>query len=71
MRKPDLVRFSQVALILTEHFLGLQRMYKIIVRLTTMDYVATTQSLCENLQNLATFAATVQGNIDKIHEVFD
>ena len=39
--------------------------YKIIMRLTTMDSVATTQSLRENLQNLATFAATVQGDIDK------
>ena len=36
-----------------------------------MDSVATTQSLCKNLQNLATFAATIQGNIDKIHEEFD
>jgi hypothetical protein len=46
-------------------------MYKIIMRLTTMDSVATTQSLRENLQNLATFAVTVQGDIDKIHEEFD
>ncbi len=47
-------------------------MYKIIMRLTTMmDSVATTQSLHKNLQNLATFAATVQGDIDKIHEEFD
>ena len=46
-------------------------MYKIIMRLTTMDSVATNQSLRENLQALATFAATVQGDIDKIHEEFD
>jgi hypothetical protein len=46
-------------------------MYKIIMRLTTMDSVATTQSLRENLQTLATYAATVKGNIDKIHEEFD
>lgn len=46
-------------------------MYKIIMRLTTMDSVATTQSLRENLHNLATFATTVQGDIDKIHEEFD
>jgi hypothetical protein len=46
-------------------------MYKIIMRLTTMDSVATTQSLRENLNNLATFAATVQGDVDKIHEEFD
>ena len=45
--------------------------YKIVMRLTTMDSVATTQSLRENLQALATFAATVQGDIDKIHEEFD
>ena len=46
-------------------------MYKIIMQITTMDSVATTQSLCKNLQNLATFAATVQGDIDKIHKEFD
>ena len=46
-------------------------MYKIIMRLTTMDSVATNQSLRENLQSLPTFAATVQGDIDKIHEEFD
>jgi hypothetical protein len=46
-------------------------MFKIIMRLTTMDSVATNQSLRENLQALATFAATVQGDIDKIHEEFD
>jgi hypothetical protein len=45
-------------------------MYKIITQLTTMDSVATTQSLCENLHNLSTFAATVQGDIDKIHKEF-
>jgi hypothetical protein len=46
-------------------------MYKIIMRLTTMDSVATTQSLRENLQALATYAATVKGDIDKIHKKFD
>ena len=46
-------------------------MYKIIMRLTTMDSVATNQSLRENLQALPTFAVTVQGNIDKIHKEFD
>ena len=46
-------------------------MYKIIMWLTTMDSVATNQTLCKNLQALAMFAATVQGNIDKIHEDFD
>jgi hypothetical protein len=46
-------------------------MYKIIMRLTTMDSVATKQTLHENLQALATFTATVQGDIDKIHEEFN
>jgi hypothetical protein len=46
-------------------------MYKIIMRLTTMDSFATTQSLCENLQVLTMYAATVKGNIDKIHEEFN
>ena len=46
-------------------------MYKIIMRLTTMDSVATNQTLCENLQALVTFAAAVQGDIDKIHKEFD
>ena len=46
-------------------------MYKIIMQLTTMDSVATTQSLHENLLNLPMFSATVQGNIDKIHKEFD
>ncbi len=38
--------------------------------LTTMDSVATNQSLRKNLQALVTFAAA-QGDIDKIHEEFD
>ena len=46
-------------------------MYKIIMQLTTMDSVATNQTLCENLQALATFAATVQGDIGKIHKEFN
>jgi hypothetical protein len=46
-------------------------MCKIIMRLTTMDSVATTQSLRENLQALAMYVATVKGDIDKIHEEFD
>ncbi len=41
------------------------------MRLTTIDSNATTQSLHENLQTLATYAATVKGNINKIHEEFD
>ncbi len=46
-------------------------MYKVIMRLTTMDSIATTQSLRDNLQNLGTFAATVKGDVDKIHAEFD
>ena len=46
-------------------------MYKVIMRLATMDSVATTQTLRDNLQNLGTFAATVKGDIDKIHAEFD
>jgi hypothetical protein len=45
--------------------------YKIIMRLATIDSVTTTQTLCNNLQSLGTFAATVSGNIDKIHSKFD
>jgi hypothetical protein len=46
-------------------------MYKVIMRLATMDSVATTQSLKDNLQNLGTFAVTVKGDIDKNHTEFD
>ncbi len=46
-------------------------MYKIIMRLTPIKSVATTQMLHDNLQLLGTFAATVCGNIDKIHSKFD
>ena len=46
-------------------------MYKIIMRLATIDSVATTQTLRDNLQNLGMFAVTVQGDIDKINAEFD
>ncbi len=46
-------------------------MYKVIMRLATIDTVATTQTLRDNLQNLGVFAATVNGNINKIHGKFD
>jgi hypothetical protein len=46
-------------------------MYKIIMRLTTIDSVATMQTLCKNLQNLGVFAARVNGDINKIHDKFD
>ncbi len=46
-------------------------MYKIIMRLATIDSVATTQTLRDNLQNLGMFAVTVKGDIDKINVEFD
>jgi hypothetical protein len=46
-------------------------MYKVIMRLATIDSIATTQNLWDNLQNLGVFAATVNGNIDKINSEFD
>ena len=46
-------------------------MYKVIMRLATIDSIATTQTLRDNLQNLGVFAATVSGNIDKINSEFD
>jgi len=46
-------------------------MYKIVMRLATIDSVATTQTLQDNLQNLGVFAVTVKGVIDKINVEFD
>jgi hypothetical protein len=46
-------------------------LYKIIMRLATINSIATTQTLRENLQNLAIFATTVNGDINKIHGKFD
>ena len=46
-------------------------MYKVIMRLATIDSVATTQTLRGNLQNLSVFAATVSGDIDKINTEFN
>ncbi len=46
-------------------------MYKIIMGLATIDSVATTQTLRNNLQSLRTYAATVSGDIDKVHSKFD
>jgi len=45
--------------------------YKIITRLATIDTVTTTQVLCDNLKNLRVFAATVNGDINKINSEFD
>ncbi len=46
-------------------------MYKIIIRLSTIDFVVTTKTLRNNLQWLGVYAATVNGNIDKLHSKFD
>ncbi len=40
------------------------------MRLATIDSIATTQTLRENLQNLGVFAVTVNGDINKIHGKF-
>ncbi len=45
--------------------------YKVIMRLATIDLIATTQTLRDNLQNLGIFAAMVRGNIDKINSEFN
>ncbi len=41
------------------------------MHLATIDSVATTQALNDNLHVLGTFASTVTGNIDKINSEFD
>jgi hypothetical protein len=46
-------------------------MYKIIMRLVTIDSVVTTQMLRDNLQSLRVYAATVSSYIDKVHNEFD
>ena len=46
-------------------------MYKIIMHLATIDSVATTQTLRDNLQTLGIFAVTVKGDIDKVNAEFD
>jgi hypothetical protein len=46
-------------------------MYKIFMRLATINSVATTQMLRNNLQPLGRFAAMVSSNINKIHSKFD
>jgi hypothetical protein len=46
-------------------------MYKIIMGLATINSVASTQMLRNNLQLLGMFVATVSGDINKIHSKFD
>jgi hypothetical protein len=46
-------------------------MYKIIMRLATINSVATTKTLCTNLNNLPIYAASVNGSINLINLYFD
>jgi hypothetical protein len=46
-------------------------MHKIIMRLATIDSIATTQMLCNNLQSLRTYAAMFSSNINKVHSKFN
>ncbi len=41
------------------------------MRLATVDFVAMTQGLCNNLHALGAYTSTVSGNIDKIIRQFD
>jgi hypothetical protein len=46
-------------------------MYKTIMRLGTIDSVATTKTLHTNLNNLLSYTASVNGNVDLINSYFD
>jgi hypothetical protein len=46
-------------------------MYKVIMRLSTIDSITTTQILWDDMQNVGVFAATVSGDIDKINSEFN
>jgi hypothetical protein len=46
-------------------------MYKIIMRLASINSVTTTQTLCNNLQSLEIYAATVSCDINKVHSKFN
>jgi hypothetical protein len=46
-------------------------MYKTIMRLATIDSIATTKTLHANLKNLPSYAASVNGNVDLINSYFD
>ncbi len=45
--------------------------YKIVMRLVTINSVVTTQMLRDNLQSLEMFATMVSGDINKVHSKFD
>ena len=46
-------------------------MYKTIMRLVTIDSVATTKTLHANLNNLPSYAASVNGDVNLINSYFD
>lgn len=46
-------------------------MYKIIMRIATIDTIATTRTLRNNLHNLGVYGATVHGDVHKINEEFN
>jgi hypothetical protein len=46
-------------------------LFKTIMRLATIDSVATTEALRANLRELPAYAASVSGDIDKINQNFD
>jgi hypothetical protein len=46
-------------------------MYKLIMRLTTINFVANTKTLRTNLNNLPVYDASVNGNVDLINSNFD
>jgi hypothetical protein len=45
-------------------------MYKFIMRLATIDFVATTETLRANLNNLPSYAALVNGDVNLINSYF-
>jgi hypothetical protein len=46
-------------------------MNKIIMQLVTIESVATTQMLCDNMQSLGMYVEMVSGDIDKVHGKFN
>jgi hypothetical protein len=46
-------------------------MYKIIMRLATINSITTTQTLHDNLQSLGVYATMVSGDIDKVQNKFN
>ncbi len=46
-------------------------MYKTIMRLATIDSVANSKTLRTNLNNLTSYATSVNGNVNLINSYFD